>query len=101
MCDVCLTSNVRLRIVPATGHPLPRMLDAGVSVTLNADDVYWFRSSIDREVELAHEAFSLSDEMLAQIARAGIQRNGAPSFTLQRMISGIDRWLNRGPATPS
>ncbi len=39
VCDVALTSNVRLGVVPSIEeHPLPRMLEAGVRVSLNADD---------------------------------------------------------------
>jgi adenosine deaminase len=40
---VCPLSNVRLRCVPAIAeHPLPRLLDAGVNVTINSDDPAYF-----------------------------------------------------------
>jgi adenosine deaminase len=40
---VCPLSNVRLRCVPAMEHhPLPRLLDAGVKVTVNSDDPAYF-----------------------------------------------------------
>ncbi len=40
---VCPLSNVRLRCVPALdSHPLPRLLDAGVLVTVNSDDPAYF-----------------------------------------------------------
>jgi adenosine deaminase len=40
---VCPLSNVRLCCVPAMEHhPLPRLLDAGVKVTVNSDDPAYF-----------------------------------------------------------
>ena len=103
VCHVCLTSNVLFGMVPSyRKQPLPRMLDAGVSVTLDADDEYWFGSNIDREFELAREVFGLSlTKCWRRLRRAGTERNGASNATRQRMISGIDRWLNPGPSTPS
>jgi adenosine deaminase len=99
VCDVCLTSNVRLGVVPTYAeHPLPRMLEAGVSVTLNADDEYWFGSSISHEFELAREVFGLSDETLAQIARAATWRTGASDVTVRRTRAGINDWLHSDPA---
>ena len=40
---VCPLSNVRLRCVPTIAkHPLPTLLDAGVTVTINSDDPAYF-----------------------------------------------------------
>ena len=40
---MCPLSNVRLRVVPdLAAHPLPRLLDAGVRVTINSDDPAYF-----------------------------------------------------------
>jgi adenosine deaminase len=40
---VCPLSNVRLRCVPTiAAHPLPALLDAGVTVTVNSDDPAYF-----------------------------------------------------------
>ena len=45
--DVCPTSNVVLRVVPTLAdHPLPRLLEAGVPLGLNADDPLFFGSGI-------------------------------------------------------
>lgn len=99
VCDVCLTSNVRLGMVASyEEHPLPRMLDAGVPVTLNADDEFWFGSDIAAEYEIARDVFDLSDEALSSIARAGTRRTGASAATLQRMSAGIVAWLESDPA---
>ncbi|MFZ6021823.1 MAG: adenosine deaminase [Chloroflexota bacterium] len=37
--EVCITSNVQTGIVPSLKHhPLPRMIEAGLNVTINSDD---------------------------------------------------------------
>jgi adenosine deaminase len=98
VCDVCVTSNVLLGMVPSyEEHPLPLMLEAGVPVTLNADDEYWFGSSIAEEYERARDIFALSDEQLARIARAGTNRTGMAEMTRRSMLVGIDTWLRGGP----
>ena len=45
--EVCPTSNVCTRQVPGlAGHPLPRMLEAGLFVTLNSDDPPMFGTTL-------------------------------------------------------
>jgi adenosine deaminase len=99
VCDVALTSNVSLGVVPGyEQHPLPRMLDAGIPVTLNADDELWFGSSIVREYEIAREVFGLDDERLASIALAGTTKSGASEPTRDRWKAGVGAWLSERPA---
>jgi len=45
--DVCPTSNLRTRSVPSLAeHPLPAMLEAGLTCTLSSDDPSMFGSSL-------------------------------------------------------
>jgi adenosine deaminase len=67
--EVCVTSNVHTGVVPSIGmHPLPKLLEAGLTVTLNSDDPSMFSSPLAGEYELAREVFHLSDDELADIA---------------------------------
>jgi len=51
--EVCVTSNVRTGVVAGyAGHPLRRLLDAGVRVTLNSDDPTFFGNDLLDEMEL-------------------------------------------------
>ena len=53
-CDVCPGSNIALHAVDgAESHPLPRMLDAGITVTLGSDDPPMFQTSVLDEYERA------------------------------------------------
>jgi adenosine deaminase len=94
VCDVALTSNVRLGVVPGYGaHPFPKMFEAGVPVTLNADDELWFGSSVVEEFELAREQYGLTDEQLVSIATSALHATGASDTTVDRWHVRADSWL--------
>ena len=92
--DVCPTSNVQLRVVESlAAHPLPALLDAGVNVSLNADDPLFFGSGVLAEYELARHSFGLDDAALARIAATSIRASGAPTDLKATALVGIERWL--------
>jgi adenosine deaminase len=96
--DVCPTSNIMLSVFPSLAeHPLPRLLEAGVRCSINADDPLLFGPSMLDEYELCRREFGLSDEQLADIARTSIECGGAPESVRTSALAGIDAWL----ATPS
>jgi adenosine deaminase len=93
--DVCPTSNVVLRVVPTLAdHPLPRLLEAGVPLSLNADDPLFFGSGVLAEYELARESFGVDDATLAHIARCSIRASGAPGDLKAKALAAIDRWAS-------
>lgn len=99
VCDVCPTSNVRLGVVPSMeAHPVARLLDADVPVTLNADDPLEFRATAAEEYARVRDVFALSDEQLARIAETSARASGASADTKQRILQGIQRWRAESPA---
>jgi adenosine deaminase len=74
-------------------HPLPALLDAGVNVSLNADDPLFFGSGVLAEYELARHSFGLDDRALAHIAACSIRASGAPPALKAKSIADIDDWL--------
>jgi adenosine deaminase len=93
--DVCPTSNVVLRVVPSLAdHPLPRLLEAGVPLSLNADDPLFFGSGILAEYELGRHSFGLDDSTLAHIARCSLRASGAPERLKTTALAEVDRWLS-------
>ncbi len=63
--EVCITSNYQSGVVPAlTQHPLPRMLAAGLQVTINTDDPSISRITLSDEFRVADESLGMSDEAL-------------------------------------
>ena len=66
---VCPTSNVRTGAVPSLAeHPLRRLFDAGVRVTVNSDDPTFFGASVLDEYELCLTAFGFTPRELAVLA---------------------------------
>jgi adenosine deaminase len=67
---VCPLSNLRLRVVETMrDHPLKRMLDAGLNVTINSDDPAYFGGYVEENYVAAAEALGLSEEELSRLAR--------------------------------
>ncbi len=68
--EICLSSNLRTGCCARIeDHPLKRYFDAGVLVTLNTDDPEMFETTLNREYQIAQEAFGFTDAQLAQLAR--------------------------------
>jgi adenosine deaminase len=94
--DVCPTSNAKLGVFELDNHPLPTLVRAGVTCSVNADDPLLFGAGLLDEYQLCRAAFQLSDEELAGIARASIQASGAPTGLKAAAGDGIDEWLAAG-----
>ncbi len=68
--EISITSNVRTGAVRRLEeHPVRRLFEAGVPLTLNTDDPALFGTTLVREYELAREVFGFSDEDLRLLAR--------------------------------
>ena len=66
---VCPTSNVRTGAVPSLAqHPLRRLYDAGVRVTVNSDDPTFFGASVLDELELCLTTLGFTPRELAVMA---------------------------------
>ncbi|SHF54925.1 adenosine deaminase [Modicisalibacter ilicicola DSM 19980] len=71
---VCPLSNVRLKVVERMhDHPLPRLLDAGLVLTLNSDDPAYFGGGVLDNYLACHDAFGWSKETFAVLAENAIQ----------------------------
>jgi adenosine deaminase len=72
--EVCPTSNIALGVFPSwEAHPLRRLRDAGVRITLGSDDPAWFGASLDGEYDAARDKFGLSVEDLRDITRTALE----------------------------
>lgn len=97
--EVCPGSNVALGVYPTLSDvPLPRLLDAGARVALGADDPLLFGTRLADQYLSAREDHGLSDEVLADLARASIEGSRAPADVRREVLQGIDDWLVDEPA---
>jgi adenosine deaminase len=76
---VCPLSNLRLCVVTEMkAHPLRRMLDAGLFVTVNSDDPAYFGGYMNENFASVGSALGLSSGTLATIARNGFAASFMP-----------------------
>jgi aminodeoxyfutalosine deaminase len=86
-CDVALSSNVCLKVTPGLAeHPLPRLLEAGVPVTLSTDDPPFFGTTLVREYELAHRELRLSPATLWEMNLNGLRYGLADPGLRRRLL---------------
>ncbi|MBG0822851.1 adenosine deaminase [Planomonospora sp. ID91781] len=92
--EVCPTSNVLLGLVPSLAeHPLPRLLAAGLAVTVNTDG----ETALADEYARLREVFGYGDDVLAELARASIRASFAPRELEAELLTGVDAWLAEAP----
>lgn len=57
--EVCPTSNLCLKVAPSIEkHPLPRLLEAGLYITINSDDPPMFNTTLNDEYVKVAKAFN-------------------------------------------
>lgn len=91
---VCPLSNVRLRAVATMhDHPLPAMLEAGLTVTINSDDPAYFGGYVDDNFAALRAAFDLGDETLARLARNSVDAAFISDERRAVLHAEIANWL--------
>jgi len=92
--EVCPHSNVLLGLVPSlAAHPLPRLLDAGLLVTVNTDIPAMTGAGLGEEYRHLRDTFSYDDVIIADIARAGVRASFAQTDVKAQLLARIDAWL--------
>lgn len=77
-CDVCPGSNLALAAVESAQlHPLPAMLDAGITVTIGTDDPPMFQTKLLDDYERAWDWCGLDQAGITTLARNSIQASFA------------------------
>lgn len=72
--EVCPTSNVKTGVVRSFAqHPLRRLYDAGVRVTLNSDDPAMFQTNVAAEYAVAAREFGFSEPELRELTRNAVE----------------------------
>ncbi|RPJ51849.1 MAG: adenosine deaminase, partial [Chloroflexi bacterium] len=92
--EVCVTSNYQSGAVPALhDHPLPRLVDAGLNVTLNTDDPSISNICLSDEYRLVLGDFDLSPGVLKQCILNGARASFLPEAQSRALESNLDRVL--------
>jgi adenosine deaminase len=87
---VCPLSNVALRCVPDLGaHPLRRMLDAGLAVTVNSDDPAYFGGYLHDNTAAVTAALGLSPADRRRLAENSFRASFLPEDDVRRHLAAV------------
>ncbi|RAX48744.1 adenosine deaminase [Arthrobacter sp. AQ5-05] len=91
---VCPLSNVRLRAVDTMAeHPLRRMLDLGLKVSIHSDDPSYFGGYLDANFDAVIAQFDLSRGEQAVLARNSIEASFLDAPAKALLFGEVNAWL--------
>ena len=91
---VCPLSNLRLRVVDALAHhPLRRMMDQGLEVTVNSDDPAYFGGYVSQNYLAVSDALGLGRDEIAAIVRNGFQASLMSAADKAAALAEVERVL--------
>ncbi len=91
---VCPLSNVRLRVVDdIRRHPLRRMMETGLLVTVNSDDPAYFGGYVNENFAAVQHGLDLSDADLAQLARNSFEAAFLLQEEKQALVRRVDDYV--------
>jgi adenosine deaminase len=89
---VCPLSNLRLHVVHDLGdHPLRRMMEKDLLVTLNSDDPAYFGGYVNDNFRAVERALNLSRAELVAVARNSFVASMMPEAEKARALAEFDR----------
>ncbi len=78
--EICPTSNIRLGVYrDLTAHPLRRLYEAGVPVTVNSDDPPLFNTTYNDEAKLLSSPFDFLIDVIDEILLNGVRYSFLPA----------------------
>lgn len=90
---VCPTSNLTLGVYRSMAqHPIERLRQAGVAVSVNTDDPALLDTRLEREYALCSESFDWSDDDLRSVARTSIDASFANDDIKAQLRDRLGRW---------
>ena len=91
---VCPLSNLRLRVIDdLIRHPLRRMLDKGLVVTVNSDDPAYFGGYVNDNFRAVSDALTLTRDEIAAMVRNSFQASLMPAAAKANALAEVDRVL--------
>ncbi len=95
--EVCPVSNLRTAVVPSIeAHPVRRLRDAGVKVTVSTDDPAMFNTGLDLEYALLEERLGFSRAEIADLVLESIRSSwlsAAEKVAMLESFTADPEWL--------
>ena len=94
--ELCPTSNLEMGLVGRIeDHPLPRLVDAGVEVCVNADDPLLFGETLVDEYRTCRDVFGMSRSQLGDLAETSLRHAACPEDLRRTALADLGRWRSR------
>jgi adenine deaminase len=91
---VCPLSNLRLRVIDdLAAHPLRRMMDKGLMVTVNSDDPAYFGGYVNENYRAVSQALGLGRDEIVTIVRNGVLASRMTEPEKQAALAEVDQVL--------
>ena len=88
--EVCPVSNVALGVFPSfEAHPIKKLRDAGVKVTVSTDDPPFFHATMTREYQELHRAFGWDERDFADLNRVAAEAAFCDEATRERVLARL------------
>lgn len=92
--EVCVTSNYQSGVTPALSvHPLPRMMQAGLNVTINTDDPSVSRIDLSHEYKLICEDLGIPMNVLKRSILAAAKAAFLPDDERDELVVQLEKML--------
>lgn len=94
---VCPLSNLKLQLVPSmAAHPLRRLMDAGLCVTVNSDDPSYFGGYVNDNYLACQQALGLGRDDMVSLARNSFEAAFITPLQRSAALRAIDAWVAHG-----
>ncbi|MBO6601838.1 MAG: adenosine deaminase [Roseicyclus sp.] len=89
--ECCPGSNVVLGVFPTwESHPIEKLRDRGVRVTVSTDDPPFFRTTMSREYERLADTFGWDEEIFAQVTRTALEAAFCDEATRETLAKKLE-----------
>lgn len=95
---VCPLSNVRLRVVNTMAqHPLKRMIEAGLCVTVNSDDPAYFGGYLTENLLAAQRALGLDADEIRRLLKDSFRASFLSAEVKEQLMCEVDNHFTGAP----
>jgi adenosine deaminase len=95
---LCPLSNLFLKVVPKLEqHPLKKMLQAGLLVSVNSHDPTYFGGYLAHNRQACQQALDLSRSELVQLAKNSFQSAFLPADQKKHYVVAVDEFVQHWP----
>jgi adenosine deaminase len=94
--EVCPSSNICLKVFPSMAeHSLPRLMEAGLYLTINSDDPPMFNTTLTNEYRLGHQYFNWGPDTIQQLVLDAVQATLLPDEERAAMVQEFQMAFER------